>query len=164
MWERKMGEFPMDEVINLEGIEGGDKLCLNWEIEDLSVHVIHSRKLNIKAIVTFYAVVDELAEVKLPAALDDAEISVKKKTIPLMNLCVHKKDTLRIKDDITLASNRPNVENLLWYTIEIRGLDLRPEEQKVKAKGELFIFVLYTGGDEGSTLQWRTLFARARLA
>ena len=37
-------KLPMDEVINLEGLEGGDKLCLNWEIEDLSVHVIHSRK------------------------------------------------------------------------------------------------------------------------
>ena len=147
-------KLPMDEVINLEGIEGGDKLCLNWEIEDLSVHVIHSRKLNIKAIVTFYAVVDELAEVKLPAALDDAEISVKKKTIPLMNLCVHKKDTLRIKDDITLASNRPNVENLLWYTIEPRNLDIRPEENKLRVKGELAVFVLYTGSEEENPPQW----------
>lgn len=86
---------------------------------------------------------DELAEVKLPAALDDAEISVKKKTIPLMNLCVHKKDTLRIKDDITLASNRPNVENLLWYTIEPRNLDIRPEENKLRVKGELAV-LFYT--------------------
>ena len=98
--------------------------------------------------------VDELAEVKLPAALDDAEISVKKKTIPLMNLCVHKKDTLRIKDDITLASNRPNVENLLWYTIEPRNLDIRPEENKLRVKGELAVFVLYTGSEEENPPQW----------
>ena len=97
---------------------------------------------------------DELAEVKLPAALDDAEISVKKKTIPLMNLCVHKKDTLRIKDDITLASNRPNVENLLWYTIEPRNLDIRPEENKLRVKGELAVFVLYTGSEEENPPQW----------
>ena len=74
-------KLPLDEIINLEGIEGGDKLCLNWEIEDLSVHVIHSRKLNIKAIVTFYAVVDEMRTIELPVELNDSDISVKKMTM-----------------------------------------------------------------------------------
>ena len=50
--------LPIEESLNLEGIESGDKMCLKWEIEDLSLHVINSRKLNIKALVTFYAVVD----------------------------------------------------------------------------------------------------------
>ena len=149
-----LGTLPIAETMHLEDLQSGQKVKLEWELEDLSVQLIHSRKLNIKAIVTFYAVVDELAEVKLPAALDDAEISVKKKTIPLMNLCVHKKDTLRIKDDITLASNRPNVENLLWYTIEPRNLDIRPEENKLRVKGELAVFVLYTGSEEENPPQW----------
>ena len=65
--------------MNLEGIEGGDKLCLNWEMEDLSIHVIHSRKLNIKAIVTFYAAVDETTGIQIPVALEEEDISVKKK-------------------------------------------------------------------------------------
>lgn len=147
-------KLAIDETMNLEGIEGGDKLCLSWEIEDLSVHVIHSRKLNIKAIVTFFASVDELAGLQIPVSLEDAEVSVKKKTVRLMSLCVHKKDTLRIKDDINLASNRPNVENLLWYTIEPRNLDLRPEDDKLRVKGELSVFVLYTGGDEENPPQW----------
>lgn len=74
--------LPMDETVNLEGIQGGDKLCLSWEIEDLSVRMIHSRKLSIKAIVTFYAVVDDLTQVQIPTALDENEISVKKKKVP----------------------------------------------------------------------------------
>ncbi len=45
-------KLPFEEVLNLEGISGGDKMRLKWEIEDLSLHIIHSRKLNIKAIVT----------------------------------------------------------------------------------------------------------------
>ena len=66
-------KLPMDETMNLEGIEGGDKLCLSWEIEDLSIHVIHSRKLNIKAIVTFFASVDELAGLQIPVSLEEAD-------------------------------------------------------------------------------------------
>ena len=72
----------------------------------------------------------------------------------LMSLCVHKKDTMRVKDEITLASNKPNIAELLWYTIEVRGLDLRPEEEKIKAKGELSVFALYVGDDEENPLQW----------
>lgn len=147
-------KLPMEETLNLDGIVSGDKMCLKWEIEDLSLHLIHSRKLNIKAVVTFYATVDEMAGVRLPVSLDDSSVSVKKKNMRLLSLAVHKKDTLRKKEEITLASNKPNIADLLWHTVEVRGLDLRPEDGMVKAKGELFVFVLYEGDDEGGTLQW----------
>lgn len=147
-------KLPMEETLNLDGIVSGDKMCLKWEIEDLSLHLIHSRKLNIKAVVTFYATVDELAGVRLPVSLDDSSVSVKKKNMRLLSLAVHKKDTLRKKEEITLASNKPNIEELLWHTVEVRGLDLRPEDGMVRAKGELFVFALYEGDDEGGTLQW----------
>lgn len=146
--------LPIEEVLNLEGIENGDKMCLKWDIEDLSLHLIHSRKLNIKAVVTFYATVDELAGVRLPAAVDDDSVSVKKKTMRLLSLAVHKKDTLRKKEEITLASNKPNIGELLWDTVEVRGLDLRPEDGMVRARGELFVFALYQSDDESQSLQW----------
>lgn len=102
-------KLPFDETLNLEGIASGDKMCLKWEIEDLSVHMIHSRKLNIKAIVTFYAVVDEMAGIQLPVEISEEGISVKRKKVRLMSLMVHKKDTMRIKDEVTLVSNKPNI-------------------------------------------------------
>ena len=72
----------------------------------------------------------------------------------LLSLAIHKKDTLRLKEEVELVSNKPNIAELLWYTLEVRGLDLRPEENVVKAKGEIFLFALYKGDDEGGTLQW----------
>ena len=102
--------------------------------------------------VTFFASVDELTGVRLPVSLDDETVSVQKKTMRVLSLVIHKKDTMRLKEEITLVSNKPNIAELLWYTTEVRGLDLRPEENSVKAKGELFIFALYTGDDESGTL------------
>ena len=91
-------KLPFSETLNLEGIVSGDKMCLRWEIEDLSVHMIHSRKLNIKAIVTFFAVVDEMVGVQLPVEINEEGISVKRKNVRLMSLMVHKKDTMRLKE------------------------------------------------------------------
>ena len=144
--------LPIEESLNLEGIESGDKMCLKWEIEDLSLHVINSRKLNIKALVTFYAVVDELGDIALPVGTEE-EVSCKKKNVKVMGLRIHKKDTLRLKEEIPLASNKPNIHQILWNTMEIRGMDLRPDEGKIAVKGELFVFVLYEGDDEGNPLQ-----------
>lgn len=147
-------KLPLEETLNLDGIVNGDKMCLKWDIEDLSVHVIHSRKLNIKAIVTFYAVVDETRGIRIPVAVKEDGISVRKKEMQILELGVHKKDTMRIKEEMTLASNKPNIAEILWSTVEVRGLDFRPGNQILKAKGEMAVFVLYEGDDENNTLQW----------
>ena len=73
-----MGTLRIGETLNLEGLENGDKVQLKWDIEDLSVQLIHSRKLNIKALVTFTAYVEEMLETALPISVEDEEISKKK--------------------------------------------------------------------------------------
>ena len=147
-------KLPFEETLNLKDIINGDKMCLKWEIEDLTIRLIHSRKLNIKALVTFCATVDETEQIRLPVVLDAEEVSVRKKTVRFLGLTVHKKDTLRIKDEYTIASNRPDIASLIWYTMDVRGLDLKPEENVVKARGELSVFVLYGAEDTEAPVQW----------
>ena len=141
-------------ILNLEGLENGDKVQLKWEIEDLTVHFINSRKLNIKALVTFTAYAEEVKETELPIGVEDQDISQKKEELSVMGTAIHKKDTMRVKEDISLASNKPDIYQLLWNTVEIRGLDIRTEQDKVAVKGELFVFILYRGNDDNNSLQW----------
>ena len=149
------GELPIDETIHLDGLTGGDKVCLKWDLEDLTIHKINSRKLNIRSVVTFYTSIEELRDIPIPIDLRDGEgISMKKKEIRALELGVQKKDTLRIKETVTLASNKPNIHEILWKDIEVRGLELRPDENKIAAKGELFLFCLYAGDDGEQPLQW----------
>lgn len=149
------GKLPVSETLHLKGLKSGDKVCLKWEIEDLTLHVINSRKLNIKAIVGFQASVDELVDVQLPVEVkEQPDLSEKKRNVRVLTLGVHKKDTLRKKEEIVLASNKPNIHEILWSDIEVRGMDLRADEGKVAAKGEMFVFVLYAGDDDANPLQW----------
>lgn len=156
--ERKIyslrGNLPLGETMNLEGLENGDKVQLKWDIEDLSVQLIHSRKINIKALVTFTAYVEEVRQLELPIGVEDGEISQKKQDCSVMCTAVHKKDIMRVKEDIDLSSNKPDIYELLWNTVEIRGLDIRAETDKIGVKGELFLFALYRGNDDTNSLQW----------
>ena len=38
------GALNIDENINLDGLTSGDKICLKWDMEDLSIHLINSPK------------------------------------------------------------------------------------------------------------------------
>lgn len=149
------GELPIDETIHLDELLGGDKVCLKWEIEDLTIHKINSRKLNIRSVVTFYTSIEELCDTPVPVGIrEEDSVSMKKKELRVLELGVQKKDTLRIRETVTLASNKPNIHEILWKDMEIRGLELRPEEDRITAKGELFLFCLYAGDDPEQPLQW----------
>lgn len=149
------GEVPIDERLHLQLVDSGDKICLKWEVEDLSIQIINSRKLNIKSLITFQAAVDQLMQIQIPEECkEDAPVSVKKKTVNIMGLGVHKKDTMRLRKEITLASNKPNIHEILWNNIEVRGMDIRCDTDELMIKGELFVFVLYGGDDDSNPLQW----------
>lgn len=149
------GELPLDESLNLDGLSSGDKVCIKWDMEDLNIHLINSRKLNIRGVVSFTAESCDAKSIRIPVELTgDSGVSVQKKEVDLLELRVHKKDTLRIRKELTLASNKPSIHTVLWKDIQIRALDIRCGEGEVDAKGELFVFVLYAGDDEDHPLQY----------
>jgi len=144
-----------EENINLEGVESGDNIRLKWEIEDLTSNLINSRKLSMKAIVTFKVAVEELYDVQTTVDLGDrSDISTRNQGIDVMQMVVNKRDTLRVKEEITLSSNKPNINEILWDSIQLRGLDIRTEENNILVNGELFVFILYASDDENGTMQW----------
>jgi hypothetical protein len=147
-------KLSFEENINLDGVVSGDNIRLKWDIEDLSANLINSRKLNLKAIVTFIASVEDEYDTETAVDIEDEDISCKHKRIDTMQMVVNKKDTIRVKDEISLTSNKPNIYEILWDSIQLRGTDIRVVDEKVEVKGEFFIFILYAGDDENNTMQW----------
>lgn len=148
------GKLSIDESLYLKELEGGDKVCVQWRIEDLSMHMINSRKLNVKAILEFCAAVDEVKQIALPMQWKgNLELSEKRRTLRLTSLGLHKKDTLRKREEFSLPSSMPNIREILWSDLKVRGLQTRTDEGKVCLKGELFLFVLYCE-EENNPLQW----------
>ena len=47
------GTIPFDEYVNIPELEEKDYLQVEAEVEDLTIELIHSRKINVKAILTF---------------------------------------------------------------------------------------------------------------
>ena len=55
-------KLPFEETLNLKDIINGDKMCLKWEIEDLTIRLIHSRKLAVKAVTEMTVHTEQITE------------------------------------------------------------------------------------------------------
>lgn len=148
------GQIPLHELVNLDGVTSGDKICLKWEIEDLNIRLVHSRKLTIRSLIQFQVLQEKEENIAIPTDLRDENVSMKKEEKKILGLQVHNHDTVRIREEYNLSSNKPDIRTVLWNSVDVRGIDVRAEQGKALIKGELFVFVLYEDENDSDTLQW----------
>lgn len=149
------GHLPIEESIRLEGVQNGDKIGLDWDVEDLAIHLIHPRKLNIQAMISFVAEIQESRCLLLPVDVaEEQEVSCKRQTESILGFCVNRKETISFKEEIILPSNKQDAEQLLWQEIQVRGLKFRCMEGEIAYSGELFVFVLYAGEEPLNPPEW----------
>ncbi len=149
------GSIPVDETIFLNDMEEGDLLDFHWEMEDLHASAIHSRKANIKSVLSLS--MEALKEQPVPLVLspeEEQELYVKTCPVRLQQEVIHKKDTIRIREEINLPPGRPNIRRLIWKETRLQGTEVRQEEGRLRVKGELMVFFLYECEDEPGRLQW----------
>lgn len=149
------GDIPFDEVINIEGGCNVENASLKWEIEDLSAGIINSRKISVRSIVRFNAAVEELHDEEAAVAVDDGDdAECLHKRIRVTGLAVDKKDSYRLKEEITLPSNKGSMSEILYSEVELKNADARLLTDKFTIKGEVSVFFLYRSGDEENPMEY----------
>lgn len=149
------GEIPFQESLAMDGLTEYDTARVRWQIEDLSVGVINSRKLSVKALVMLTAGVNEIYDEEAASVRENAaDVQVLECTRAMLQLFFAKKDTFRFKEEIMLPSNKPNIREVLWKSVQLRGVETRLVEDGILIKGEALVFVLYLGEEEEERLQW----------
>lgn len=149
------GEIPFQESLAIDGANEYDTAKMKWEMEDLSVGIINSRKLSVKALVSLKAVIDEVYDEEvITGAGQEGGVQILEHSLSAMQLFQAKKDTFRFKEEILLPSNKPNIRQVLWKSVQLRGVEMRLGEGQVNIKGEALVFVLYEGEEEEEHIQW----------
>lgn len=155
MPEMLEGSIPVDETVFLNELEEGDILDFRWEMEDLHASAIHSRKANVKSVLSLTAEAMREQPVPLVSSPEDGkDLYVQTRPMRLQQEVIHKKDTLRIREEINLPPGRPNIRRIIWKEVRLQGVEVRQEEGKLLAKGELTVFFLYECEDEPGRIQW----------
>lgn len=149
------GEIPFQEKINMDGLQENDNVTAAGEIEDITIGVINSRKLNLRAVVVLRVTAEKEVDEELSAALemdDDYEQKVVREEG--LTLLASERDICRQKSEVVLPSSKPNVHEILWRSVELRNVENRLQAGKVQIAGEVLIAVLYSEEEEIERLQW----------
>jgi hypothetical protein len=149
------GEIPFDEAINMDITCADDEPTVKWDLEDLTTGLINSRKLSVKSIVHLYVAVEDLYDEETAVMVEGPEdVQYINKKIEITDVAINKKDTFRVKDEITLPSNKGNVSNLLFKNIGLSNVEVRLLDDKFSIKGEIPIFILYTSDSEENPVEY----------
>ncbi len=125
------GEIPFQEKLNMDGLSEYEPVRASGDIEDITIGVINSRKLSVRAVVVLKAVAEAEVDEELTTQADDAaeyEQNIGRQDV--LRLLVAAKDICRQKSEIVLPSSKPNVREILWKSIEFRNVESFLKEGK----------------------------------
>lgn len=149
------GSISFEEPVNMDDVNEFDNVSVKWDIEDINIGIINSRKFSVKAIVTLKIIAENLYDEETAVDIvDDNPIEYIKKSLNLTQIAIRKKDIFRIKEEIEVSSNKPNINEILWNKVDIRNTDIKLLDDKISLRGEMIVFVLYSVEDESAPIQW----------
>lgn len=149
------GQIEFEEQIHVEGLKAEELLQCSFNLDDLSIETINTRKLSVQAIVAFTLCVDDMEDLEIPLDVQEPnEIQCKREKLEIASLAIMKKDIYRVKEEIELPQNEPNVGKLLWQEANLTELEFRTATDKIFIKGELRTFFLYEAQDKDGSLHF----------
>ena len=151
------GSISFDENLLLEGLREGDNVNVKWDIEDLNIGIINTRKISARAVVSLEAVAEDVYEVSPAVALGDVDASMADclmKKVDISQIAVSKRDILRVREELNIPSNKGNIYNILWNTVRLKNTSARVLDGKISISGEISAMVLYEVEEEHAPVQW----------
>lgn len=143
------GKIPFEEKINMQDVSNTDTVTVDGDVEDLSVSIINSRKLSVQSVVTLTASVEELYDEEAPIGIQGEEtVEYRRAPMNLAEIAICKNDIFRIKEEVSLPSNYPNIFQILWNTVSLSDVDFKVTEGKISLQGDVHVFILYEGEGE----------------
>lgn len=149
------GELSFDEYINIEKINEYSQVECKCEIEDVAAAAINSRKLELRCLLRFDINVYEMKQSNAAVSLENGQgVECRLRKLCYTDVPVLKRDVFKIKEDVEIPQNKPNIKRVLWYNISLRNMEFKAIENAISVRGEVEIFVIYEGQEEYQPVQY----------
>lgn len=149
------GEIPFEDNVNVDGMERSDMASCQCMLEDLTVSMINSRKLEVRGLIGNDVSVYEDVKVNAATDLENGQgIECQYKNALITETAISKRDMFKLKEEIEIPQNKPNIKEILWTSVELRNMETKAMEDKVFVRGEVEIFAIYKGQEEHLPIQY----------
>lgn len=143
------GEVPFQEKVIMDDVDEGDDVVVSMDIEDLSVGIINSRKLAIRAVVNVTVRNLEEEDEDIACAILEPGYEQKTEDLPMLCLVENTKEQLRMQKEMLLPNSRSNIGQLIFYQVDFRNQEVELLDDSVQVKMDAYIWVLYRSETKG---------------
>lgn len=149
-----MASIPIEDFIHVEGLDKDAQVTLIPTLEHLEYKVINDRKVNMKAVVTILAQINQEINCKIIKDISDMpNMQTRKGNLMVNNTVENKKDRFAVKEELNLPAGKPNIREVLQTDISVSDKEMRAMDGKVMVKGTLLVSTLYIGDNEESLVE-----------
>lgn len=158
VFDSLIGKVPFVEYINADGTKEGDYIEVHASLNDLTVTMLHSRKISLKSLVGLDYQVKENETFDAVTSIENAaETEVLDGTVSMMCLQTQKKEAIQIKEQVEIPSNKPNIYQVIWKSVSVSRIQIKPADGYMMVSGNLAVFLLYTAEEENMPIQYFTM-------
>lgn len=141
------GEIPFEETIYVEE-DTVSSYVIDQIRMDFQTTMIHSRKLNVKAVIEIRLLPENVQEEEITVDVGgESSVLKKKRDVLLLQLVTSKTDTYRIKEEITIPGTKEAAAEILWCDVTAGKTDTRLGDGELIVEGELSVFCFYESPD-----------------
>ena len=101
------GRMSFEEEINMEGVEAGDDISVNSNLEQLKIEIVNSRKIRVNAMLSLIAAAQDSMQEEIAADIeaDNEQIQTKKGNLKYLNKTAHLKENEKLETDVTIQDS-----------------------------------------------------------
>lgn len=149
------GEIPIEDFVNIDGACKSNRAESRCRIEDLTISIINSRKLEVRGLIGNEVSIYHEDKVNAAVDLDNGQgIECQYKKVAYTETAICKRDVFRIKEEIDIPKTKPNISEILWSSVELRNMDTKAGDNSLLIRGEVEIFIIYKGQEEHLPIQY----------
>ncbi|HJB96878.1 MAG TPA: DUF3794 domain-containing protein [Candidatus Mediterraneibacter intestinigallinarum] len=142
------GKIPFEEMVYAEG-DGNETFFLRNVRTEFTATVVNTRKLSLRIMSEMEVGREWIRDEELTEDVEsDVPIYRKTQNMNLLRLAVTRKDTYRIKEELTLPGTKESIGQLLLTDISVRKLDIRMGQDEILLRGDLLVFCMYLSAEE----------------
>lgn len=152
------GKVPFVEYVNADGTNAEDYIEVHSSLNDLTVTMLHSRKISLKALIGIDYQVKENENFEAVTDIENGEgAEALKGVLSMMSLQLQKQDNVQVEEQVEIPANKPNIYQVIWKSMSATSIQIKPADGYLMVTGNLNLFLIYTAEEEEMPIQYFTM-------
>ena len=143
------GEIPFQEKVIMDTREECEELTADIQIEDLSIGIINSRKLAVRALLNVEVKCLEEETETFCCRIESDGYEQKIEELNMLCLIENKKEMLSLQKEILLPNSRTNIGEIIFYQVDFYNEEIQLLENRMTIQTTAKVWVLYRSESTG---------------